>query len=238
MQNKNSQVSATGAGGALGGAWQQNPPDETAKCRRETLGKRLRCYNAVKLFTECGRRDPKVGDYIVYLVATTNLCHERERPYVLSSLFLLGANPNATYRRRPVLSIVLDSIGGSDYNLQAVVVARTFISHGADPNVRDRRGNTFLHYAVQYGWIDDSLVEVPLSLGADPNVRNKNGETPLHVAVKCSMLHNKAKIVKLLLEYGADPRIRDRSGKTPLDYAEDEEIAEMLRTTLNRESAV
>ena len=232
MQNKNSQVPASQAGGALGGAWQQNPPDE---CRRETLRKHLRCHNVIKLFTECGR-DPKVGDYIVYLVATTNLCHKHEQPYVLSSLFILGANPNATYRRRPVLSIVLDSIG-SDYNLQAVVVARTFIFYGADPNVRDRRGNTFLHYAVQYGWIDDSLVEVPLSLGADPNVRNKNGETPLHVAVKCRC-HAKAKIVKLLLEYGADPRIRDRSGRMPLDYAEDEEIAEMLRATLNRESVV
>jgi ankyrin repeat protein len=230
MQNRNSQMPAVQAG--LGEAW-QNPPDETVKCKRETLRKRLRCHNVIKLFTECGRRDPKVGDYIVYLVATTNLCDKREQPYVLSGLFVMGANPNATYRRRPVLSIVLDSIG-SDYirDLQAVVIARTFISYGADPNVRDRRGNTLLHYAVQYGWIDDGLVEVPLSLGADPNIRNKNGETPLHIAVKCRYLHAKAKIVKLLLEYGADPRIRDRSGRTPLDYAEDEEIAEMLRATL------
>jgi cytohesin len=231
MAQNNSQVAASlAAGASAGGAWQQNPP---VKCRRETLRKQLRCHNVIKLFTECGR-DPKVGDYIVYLVATTNLCHKREQPYVLSSLFLLGANPNATYRRRHVLSIVLDSIG-SDYirSLQAVVIARTFISYGADPNVRDRRGNTFLHYAVQYGWIDDSLVEVPLSRGADPNARNRDGETPLHMAVKCRcMLHTKAKIVKLLLEYGADPRIRDRSGRTPLDYAEDEEIAEMLRAAL------
>jgi ankyrin repeat protein len=53
------------------------------------------------------------------------------------------------------------------------------------------------------------------------------------MAVKCRCTpHTKAKIVKLLLEHGADPRIRDRSGRTPLDYAEDEEIAEMLRATL------
>ena len=208
-------------------------------CKRETLRKRLRCHNVIKLFAECGKRDPKVGDYIVYLVATTNLCHERERPYVLSSLFLLGANPNATYRRRPVLSIVLDSIG-SDYvrSLRAIATAMAFVDYGADPNVRDKRGNTLLHYTVQYGWMDvNYLVETLLSRGADPNARNKNGETPLHVAVKCRcMPHTKAKIVELLLEYGADPRIRDRSGRTPLDYAEEEEIAKMLRVAAGRRS--
>ncbi len=206
-----------------------------ANCKRETLRKQLRCYNAIRLFTECGRQDPKIGDYIVYLVAATNLCDWDKKPYILTSLFILGANPNAKYRRQSILRIVLNSIGQDDMlNIRKLQVASVFVTHGVDPNVRDRRGNTLLHYAVRYCLLYDWLVEYLLDRGADPNVRNKQGETPLHVLLKyghCGDEH-KLDIARKLLAHGANPTIRDRDGKTPFEYARNEAAEILMASTL------
>ena len=201
-------------------------------CKRETLRKVLRCYNAIQLFSECGRQDPKIGDYIVYLVATTDLCDWRQKPYVLTSLFILGANPSAKYRRRLVLRILLDSMGQDDMlNVRKLQVASVFATYISDDlnNIRDRSGNTLLHYAVRYCLLFDWLIDYLLDRGVDPNIRNRQGETPLHVLFKYGFCGDKKiDIARKLLAHGANPNIRDRVGKTPFEYAE--EVAKMLKT--------
>jgi len=212
---------------------------ELRKCSRAEI-KRYRCdYDLVKVYMECSRHDQKIRDYMIYLIATTDYCDRRRAPYILSSLLMLGANPNATYRRRPVFKMVLDNIGGG--SLEQVIygmrIAILFVSHGVDVNTRDRRGNTLLHYATQYSWaLGEWIVADLLQLGADPNIRNKNGETPLHVAVRSGGdVVGRIKVIKTLLEHGADPHIRDKNGKTPLDYATDD-VAEVLRAKVETAS--
>jgi len=54
------------------------------------------------------------------------------------------------------------------------------LEHGADPNARDKDGNTPLHCA-EYGLADSKVFELLLDNKADPNVRSSFGATPLNL---------------------------------------------------------
>ncbi|MDR2609453.1 MAG: ankyrin repeat domain-containing protein [Rickettsiales bacterium] len=84
---------------------------------------------------------------------------------------------------------------------------------GADPNIKNDRGQTPLYYAITgFGGI------VPLiEAGVDSDIQDDEGRTPLHYAA--SIGHTD--YVNLLLEKKADPSIRDKQGKTPRQVAID-----------------
>ena len=92
-------------------------------------------------------------------------------------------------------------------------IAEMLIKHGANCNVKDHKGLTPLHYAVNKLSID--LVQLLLNHGANGNVKDHNGLTPLHYAVKVS----RTDLVKLLLSHGANGNVKDHNGLTPLHYA-------------------
>jgi hypothetical protein len=87
------------------------------------------------------------------------------------------------------------------------------LEEGADPNIRDRDGNTPLHFAASKGCAE--VARLLLEHGADPNAQDKSGETPLHLAASGGHVD----IVRLLLEHGADPTVKNKDGDTPLDLA-------------------
>ncbi|KAJ3499107.1 hypothetical protein NMY22_g19539 [Coprinellus aureogranulatus] len=58
--------------------------------------------------------------------------------------------------------------------------AQALLEHGADPNIRDRLGDTPLHNSCHEG--RPEMAEILLKFKADPTVRNKNGKTPLQIA--------------------------------------------------------
>jgi hypothetical protein len=182
-------------------------------CTRKEI-KRLGCsYEIVRVFNLC---DEKMKNRILYWVAVTDFCDRRRAPFVLDYLLWIGGgNARAVYKRRTLLTHVLNAMKNEWRFWHFLPVAHVLLTRGADPNTRDAEGNTLLHYVAKYDFLVSLVVEL-LARGADPNAQNKNGETSLHVAVR----YRSTKTIKILLEHGANPRIRDKDGRTPLDYAD------------------
>ena len=88
------------------------------------------------------------------------------------------------------------------------------LQNSADPNVRDRAGNTPLLLASVSGFAEG--VRILLLVKAQPDIRNNSGETPLIKAVQARDMG----IAKQLLDAGADPDISDSAaGYSARDYA-------------------
>ncbi|MBV8238203.1 MAG: ankyrin repeat domain-containing protein [Sphingomonas sp.] len=91
---------------------------------------------------------------------------------------------------------------------------RYLLSRGADPNLRNGKGDTPLLMAIQYG--QNGLVDTLLLVKANPNLANSSGETPLIRAVQRRDLA----LVRTLLAAGADPDQTDNvAGMSARDYA-------------------
>ncbi len=88
------------------------------------------------------------------------------------------------------------------------------LSRGANPNIRDAKGNAPLHAAALLGYVEGA--ELLLGNKAQVNLANNAGETALIIAVQ----QRNVQMVRLLLSNGADPKIADRiTGKNARDYA-------------------
>ncbi|XP_038445577.1 ankyrin repeat domain-containing protein 26-like, partial [Canis lupus familiaris] len=81
---------------------------------------------------------------------------------------------------------------------QEEACATILLEHGADPNLKDNKGNTALHYAA-FG-DNVSIAEKLLLQNADIEAKNKDDLTPLLVAVN----ENKEQMVKFLVGKGAN----------------------------------
>lgn len=91
---------------------------------------------------------------------------------------------------------------------------RYLLSRGADPNLRDGRGETPMLIAVQFG--QNTLVDVLILGKANVNLGNSSGETPLIRAVQKRDLP----LVRTLLAAGADPDQTDNvAGRSARDYS-------------------
>lgn len=89
------------------------------------------------------------------------------------------------------------------------------LQKGADPNIRDGKGNTPMILAIDSG--HGELVPLLLSGKASPNLGNASGETPLIRAVQRRDLG----LVRELLTANADPDQRDViAGSSARDYAQ------------------
>jgi ankyrin repeat protein len=65
-------------------------------------------------------------------------------------------------------------------------LARVLLAHGADPNCRNKAGDTPLHAAIKNRIVIDPIafVELLLAAGADPEIRNNDGRTVLDEALQ------------------------------------------------------
>jgi hypothetical protein len=96
-------------------------------------------------------------------------------------------------------------VAGAAYDVPA---ATRLLALGADPDARNRRGATLLHYAcdgVPDGPMWDpaaqaAVVALLSASGADANATDKSGVAPLHRAVRTRC----AAAVRALLDAGAD----------------------------------
>ncbi|WP_230482814.1 ankyrin repeat domain-containing protein [Sphingomonas sp. Leaf21] len=91
---------------------------------------------------------------------------------------------------------------------------RFLLQKGADPNLRDGRGNTPLLLAVGGGQLE--MIRILTAAKANPNIGNASGETPLIRAVQ----RHDISMVRELLAAGADPDQADNvAGLTAREYA-------------------
>ncbi|GFR14771.1 ankyrin repeat domain-containing protein 12 [Trichonephila clavata] len=104
---------------------------------------------------------------------------------------------------------------------------KKLLKQGANVNTIDNAGWTPLHEACNYGWYN--IAKLLIEYDANVNAVGFDKFTPLHDAA----INKHEKIVKLLLEYGANPLQENVNQQTPLDVARSEEIAEILRKSID-----
>lgn len=92
-----------------------------------------------------------------------------------------------------------------------IAVAKLMAS-GANPNAKDKDGDSVLVYAVSYERLP--IMKLLIEGGADVNARNKKDTTVLMWAASC----DRAKAVQMLLEHGADVKAKDKVGQTVINY--------------------
>lgn len=101
------------------------------------------------------------------------------------------------------------------------------LDKGVDHTISDEFGLTPVHSAASKG--HSRAVEILIQRGADINAKNERGDTTLMLAVISYFIQNKSETIRSLLEKGADPTLKDNRGKTALDYADSDDVKNLLR---------
>ncbi|KAK8071399.1 hypothetical protein PG997_011602 [Apiospora hydei] len=92
--------------------------------------------------------------------------------------------------------------------------AEVLIKSGADPNIKDRLGETPL--MVTASWADIQMLERLLDCGADVNMQTFKGTTALHRLATRTKDNKAAEMIRFICEHGADTEKLDEGGSTPL----------------------
>lgn len=97
------------------------------------------------------------------------------------------------------------------------------LDKGANPNIKDRRGEPLIISAIRNGHTE--LVQVLLKHGADPNKKNWYGEPLIILATR----DGHTDLIPALLKHGADPNTVDEDGTPLIIYAVDGGHEDLVR---------
>ncbi len=98
------------------------------------------------------------------------------------------------------------------------------LKEGADPNFRDKEGETPLIEATEAGNL--LAVKELVKKGAKLNLQDDEGETALHEAIE----EGHKDIVKYLVQAGARKNVKDKKGRTATDLAQKKGISLNYKT--------
>ena len=97
-------------------------------------------------------------------------------------------------------------------------IFKLILEHCADVNIKNKKGNTALHYAAST--CNENTIRLIADKVADINAQNNKGETALHIIAGYSFLENfePLKLIQMLIDnYKADSSIKDKSGSDAYD---------------------
>lgn len=113
-----------------------------------------------------------------------------------------------------------------------IEMVKLLIDAKADVNIQNNNGEALLHEAIYNIEIMKLLIDAKADINIQVPASSKGfyskeyiGKTALHFAVK----NKKVEIIKLLLAAKANKNIKDNYGKIALDYAQTQEIKDILR---------
>ncbi|MEJ8800670.1 ankyrin repeat domain-containing protein [Pontibacter sp. H249] len=170
--------------------------------------------------------------YIPMLLEDYGAIYEPEvRLKAVSQLLQKGADINAQDddgKTAMHYAVSSSRVRSELYEQEQVDLLDTLIARGANPNIKDKNGNTVLAEALQATigqHIGIMELEKLLKAGADPNMTNNESKTPLMLA--CEMDAN-FEIILTLLQSGADAKAVDSNGKAAIDYTKHENVQNIL----------
>jgi uncharacterized protein len=156
-------------------------------------------------------------------------------------------------QENPIIHEIKEAISLGD-----TTKVETFLKDGADANMKDVRGNTLLHHALENA--DKKMLTLLLEYGANPDYKNHIGDSVIHACLRSSKIealqcivpysknlnqlngneraaihlaitYNQKDAIAILLDHKADPNLSDKDGNAPIHSAifkKDAEILELL----------
>ncbi|XP_014230001.1 ankyrin-2-like [Trichogramma pretiosum] len=146
------------------------------------------------------------------------------RKYSLELLLRNGADPNAVDSKGlSALHLICQELNfhnnekDDGVGLFFGIIAET--GQGVQLNLRDKLGNTPLHYALHCN--NTKAAQCLLSRRADPNVANNEGSTPLHVICQCYYDNTMSEEFFRITQNRRQAQVnaQDKFGMTPLHWA-------------------
>ena len=134
---------------------------------------------------------------------------------MVSLLLDSGAKINVRDRNKQTPLMRIDDDASAE-------LVETLVRAGAKLNLSDNEGSTALVYASANA--STEVLAALINAGADVNIANKAGETPLMKAADKGDIES----VRLLLISGANVNARDKEGDNAWDYADENEIEQLL----------
>ena len=92
-----------------------------------------------------------------------------------------------------------------------------------NPNAPDQWGQTPMHYAANFGYVN--LARLLVTLGDNPNAEDQSRVTPIYLAARDGNIE----IVKMLAPLSDNPNTPDEYGRTPIHFAATNGNAEIIK---------
>ena len=131
---------------------------------------------------------------------------------VLVMALLSSAATRADFNREEQLR------GAAGFGDARIAEMQRLLAEGVDPNARDVRGRTAVHYAAAAG---TQALRLLLDTGGECCLQDGDGNTPLHHAVSAPSVakYDALARVRLLLKHDTDPNRPNNGGNTPLHFS-------------------